>query len=346
VLRLGPVEIADGALLAPMAGLISRPFRGICLEHGAAAAPTELISATALAHRNRRTLEMIARAPGERWLWVQLFGADPDVMARAAARAVEQGAQLIDVNMGCPVRKVTAEGSGSALMQDPPRAARIVQAIRAAVGDGVPVTAKIRAGWDAASINAVEVGRLLEQAGVAGLCLHARTRAQHYSGLADWSLIAALKRAVRVPVIGNGDVACVADAVRLRAETGCDAVMVGRAALGNPWIFDGLRLGYDVEPTPAERTATVLDHLERLRDEVGDAARAMQRFRSRVLYYARGLDGGVEFRRRIVHIDDLPALREALTSFFSTAGRARGFRVGRASSLWCPGQDRTGSVER
>ncbi|MFH1812298.1 MAG: tRNA dihydrouridine synthase DusB [Pseudomonadota bacterium] len=338
-LRIGRNTLGAPYLLAPMAGLISAPFRGLCIAHGATAAPTELISATALAHRNRKTLAMIARAPEERWLWVQLFGADPGVMARAAEQAVDLGAQLIDVNMGCPVRKVTADGGGAAVMQDPPRAARIVEAIRSAVGDTIPVTAKIRAGWDSEHVNALEVGRLLEQVGVAALCLHPRTRAQRYGGQADWSLIAALKRAVRVPVIGNGDVTCVADANRLVEQTGCDAVMVGRGALGNPWIFEGLRRGQDVEPTPEERTAQVLEHLRRLHQETGDEARAVQRFRSRVIHYARGLDGGVEFRRSIVHIADLDGLREALATFFSTAQRARGFRVGREGALWTPGSD-------
>lgn len=332
-LKIGPYVFDGPYLLAPMAGLVSTPFRGICLEHGAAAAPTELISATALARKQRRTVAMVERAPHEPVYWPQLFGADPLIMARAAVNAVELGAQVIDINMGCPVRKVTRDGAGSALMQDPDRALRIVKEIRVALGDELPVTAKIRAGWDAHNTNAVEFGQALEQAGVAALCLHARTRAQRYSGLADWKLIAALRQVVQLPLIGNGDVGCVEDAQRMLDETGCDGVMVGRAALGNPWVFTSLKQGHDVEPSPAERNAVVQDHLQRLFDQVGDEERAVKRFRSRMLSYARGLDGGIDFKRRIVQINDMSELRETLQTYFSQAQRARGYRPGRAGLL-------------
>ncbi len=344
-MRIGPHQLSNPYLLAPMAGLASTPFRGICIEHGAAAAPTELISATAIAHRNSRTLAMIERAPHEPLFWVQLFGADPGVMARAAERAVERGAMVIDINMGCPVRKVTNAGSGSALMQDTPRAVRIVEEIRAAVGEQVPVTVKFRSGWEHDQRNYLDFGQALEQAGAAALCLHPRTRAQRYSGQADWSLITALRQQVTLPLIGNGDVGCVADGRRMLVETGCDAVMVGRAALGNPWIFTGLVEGREVDPTPAQRTAVVIDHLDRLIAQVDEPIRALQRFRSRILYYTRGLDGGVEFRRNVVRIDDADELREAIRSYFCDAGRARGYRPGRAAELLDPSVRGRDSVE-
>lgn len=330
---IGPYHFAHPYVLAPMAGLVSTPFRGICLEHGAAASPTELISSTALARKQKRTIAMVARAPKEPVYWVQLFGADPLVMARAAVKAVDLGAEIIDINMGCPVRKVTGTGAGSALMQDVPRALRVVQEIRAAVGEAIPVTAKIRSGWDANSINAVEMGQALEQAGIAALTLHGRTRAQRYSGQADWSLIAKLRQLVKLPLIGNGDVGCVEDARQMFAQTSCDAVMVGRGALGNPWIFTGLKAAKDYEPSPAERCAVVLDHLQRLVAQVDEDERAVKRFRSRMLYYAKALDGGLEFKRRIVKLEDLAELRAALREYFSQAERARGYRPGRAASL-------------
>lgn len=318
-MQIGPHTIAGRYYLAPLAGLVSRAYRGIAREFGAAATPTELISACGLTHRNQRTAAMLRPAPGERPYWVQLFGAQPAQLAAAAEVAVRLGAQIIDVNMGCPVRKVTTEGAGSAMMQDPPRAVAAIVAIRAAVGPGIPVTAKIRAGWDSQSINAIELGQRLEQVGVAALCLHPRTRAQLYGGHSDWSLITALKQAVRVPVIGNGDVKSIDDAARMFAQTGCDALMIGRAALGNPWIFRSLEIGQPVTPTPAERTAVVLDHLQRLTEELGDAERALLRFRSRALYYSRRLIGGAEFRRRIMLIHELAALQDELQRYFSQA---------------------------
>jgi len=332
-MQLGPHRIPGPHFLAPMAGLVSTPFRGIARAHGADATPTELISAKGLLMRNRRTAEMLAPAPGESPMWVQLFGAEPDLMARAAEEAVRHGAQILDVNMGCPVRKIIKEGSGAALMLDTPRAAAIVAAMRRAVGDAVPITAKFRSGWEHSQINAVEHGRALEQAGAAALCLHPRTRAQRYAGRADWSLITALKRALTVPVIGSGDVGCVADARRMVAETGCDAVMVGRAALGNPWIFTGLARGRDYEPTPAERWAVVREHLRLLTEQCGEQERAIYRFRSRVLAYTRGLDGGVAFRRHIVTVDDPARFMAELEAFFSGADRARGYRPGLEGAL-------------
>ncbi|MBN2358726.1 MAG: tRNA dihydrouridine synthase DusB [Deltaproteobacteria bacterium] len=320
-MQLGPYDISGRYCLAPLAGLVSRSYRGIARQFGAAATPTELISACGLTHRNRRTAALVRPAPGEHPFWVQLFGAAPAELAAAAEVAVALGANIIDLNMGCPVRKVTASGAGAAMMQDPPRAVAAASAIRAAVGAAVPVTVKLRAGWDSGSVNAVELGQRLEQAGVAALCLHPRTRSQAYGGRADWSLIAALKRAVRIPVIGNGDVKSVDDAERLSGETGCDAIMIGRAALGNPWLFSSLALGRPLLPTPAERAAVVLDHLRRLVDEIGDPQRALLRFRSRALYYSRRLQGGAEFRRRIMQIRELEPLQQELGRYFGQAER-------------------------
>lgn len=302
-----------------MAGVSQQPFRVLSLELGAGLAPTELISAKGLEYQNRRTQDYLRHAPVERPFCVQLFGGEPQSMALAAQRAVEAGAQMLDVNMGCPVKKVTKTGAGSALMCDPPRAAEIVRAMRQAVGDAVPVTAKIRSGWDATSITCMDLGKRLEDAGAAAVCLHARTRAQGYSGQADWSLIAELKRAVRIPVIGNGDVRGAADGQRMIAETGCDLVMVGRAALGNPWIFRSLCTGTDQPPRPDERLAVVLRHLREHVEHMGDVAHGVRTFRQHLLWYSRGLTGSAAFRQQATTLSQLAAVEELCHAFFGTA---------------------------
>ena len=245
-----------------MAGVSEMPFRVIALEMGAGLATTELISASGIKYKNRRTRQyMTFDRERERPYSIQLFGGQPDVMAEAARAAWEHGADIIDINMGCPVRKVTGTGAGSALSCDPPRAAAIVKAMRAAVDDKVPITAKIRAGWDDKSINCVEMAKVLEDAGCAALALHARTRAAGYSGTAKWAHIGDIKQAVKMPVIGNGDVQSWADARRMMEQTGCDAVMIGRGALGNPWVFASAKHGRDLPPpTPAERLALIRRH--------------------------------------------------------------------------------------
>ncbi|MEM7495621.1 MAG: tRNA dihydrouridine synthase DusB, partial [Myxococcota bacterium] len=244
MLRIGPYGIDPPYILAPMAGVSQMPFRVLARSFGAGLAPTELISAKGLLHRNQRTLHYLIRdVARETPHCVQLFGGDPAVMAQAARACVDEGADIIDINMGCPVRKVTKTGAGSALLCDTTRAADVVAAIRRAVPPTAAVTAKLRAGWDADQINCVEMAQALQQTGCQAVALHARTRAQGYSGTADWDLIGRVKQAVRIPVIGNGDVATVADAHAMQARTGCDGVMIGRGALGNPWIFQQLKQG-------------------------------------------------------------------------------------------------------
>lgn len=318
-----------------MAGVSEMPYRVMCLEMGAGLATTELISSSGIKYKNRRTRQyMTFDRQKERPYSLQLFGGAPDVMAEAAAASAEHGADIIDINMGCPVRKVTGTGAGSALSCDPPRAAAIVEAMRKAVSDKVPITAKIRSGWDANSINAVEMAKELEGAGCAALAIHARTRAAGYSGHADWSVLAAVKKAVKMPIIGNGDVVTVADARRMVAETGVDAVMIGRGALGNPWIFRGAASGVDVAPpTPAERMALILRHYrehiafhELLDDEeqrkllhTPPALMATKTFRQHLVWYSRGLVGGKEFRKEVLTLEDRSAVEDAIARFFGEA---------------------------
>jgi len=223
-------------ILAPLAGITDKSFRRLCRECGAALVYTEMVSAKALWYKDKKTEKLLETCPEEGPVAFQIFGSDPEVMGYAAGLLDERENVLLDINMGCPVPKVVKNGDGSALMRDPDLAGRIVEAMRSKTKK--PVTAKIRAGWDAEHVNAVEVAKTLEAAGASMICVHARTREQYYSGKADWDVIARVKAVVGIPVIGNGDVLSREDAERMRERTGCDYVMVGRGALGNPWIFE------------------------------------------------------------------------------------------------------------
>lgn len=330
MLSIGPHRLTSRFMLAPMAGVSEKPFRVIAFELGASLCPSELISAQGLFRINARTLRYLRFEPtAESPYCLQLFGGEPEVMAQAAVVAQKHGAQIIDVNMGCPVKKVTKSGAGSALLCDPPRAADIVRRIKAATG--LPVTAKIRAGWDANTKNSLEMADALGAAGVAALACHPRTRAQGYSGRADWAVIHALKRHVgsAFPIIGNGDVRTVADARRITDETGCDFVMIGRGALGNPWLFRELSGGSP--PTSEERNALVLRHF---REHLGFVAEgrvakdgaavdpaqgeilAVKSFRNHLAWYAHGLFGAAHFRARINTLDTRAAVETAVQQFF------------------------------
>ena len=316
--RIGPYTLDSPWVLAPMAGVSELPFRVLAFELGAALCPTELVSAMGLFHANQRTLRYLRHDPAvERPYVLQLFGGEPEVMARAAVLAKEHGAQVIDVNMGCPVKKVTKSGAGSALLCDPPRAAEVVRQIR--VATGLPVTAKIRSGWDQGRRNYLEMADALGAAGVAALAVHPRTRAQGYSGKADWTVIADLVRHVRgaFPIIGNGDVRTVADAHRMLETTGCELVMIGRGALGNPWIFRQLRGG--PAPEPMERCALVLRHFRAHQDFIGDGRRAVHSFRKHFAWYAHGLYGASAFRNDVNRIDDVDQVLGLVERFFEAA---------------------------
>lgn len=307
---IGPYQLPGRFFLAPLAGVSDRPFRSICRRMGASFAYTEMVSAHGLVHGALQTSSYLDREPDEEPFAVQIFAAEPEVLARGAAVAVRAGAGIIDVNMACPVKKVCGSGAGAALGRDPARVEQAVRAIRDAVP--VPVTVKIRAGWDDAEVNCVEVARAAEAGGAAAVALHGRTRSQLYSGRARWELIGAVKRAVSIPVLGSGDVWTAADALRMQAETGCDAVLVARGACGNPWIFRELRaaeLGLPPPPPPTrdEWVGTVLEHVRlqvehRARlapEEAPDQAerQAIRELRKHLLWYTRGRRGGVHFRR-------------------------------------------------
>jgi len=317
MLRLGPHPLKNPWVLAPMAGVSEEPFRVLAFRMGAALCPTELVSAQGLIRANARTIRYLRHDPEvERPYSLQIFGGEPEVMAQAALMGKERGAQIIDINMGCPVKKVTKNGAGSALLCDPVRAAAIVRAIREATG--LSVTAKIRSGWDALHRNYVEMATALEEAGCVGLAVHPRTRAQGYAGQADWSVIADLRRHVRtMTLIGNGDVKTPADAARMRETTGCDLVMIGRGALGNPWIFRELEGG--PPPDAVERCQVVLGHFRAHVGFVGDALAAVRSFRKHLAWYAHGLRGAAAFRAEVNQLVQPEQVELTVRRFFQQA---------------------------
>jgi nifR3 family TIM-barrel protein len=317
MLRIGPYTLPNPFILAPMAGVSEKPFRVIAFRMGAALCPTELVSAQGLMRVNQRTLKYLRfDSKVERPYSLQIFGGEPEAMARAAVIGKEYGAQLIDINMGCPVKKVTKNGAGSALLCEPNRGADLVRAIHAATG--LPVTCKIRSGWDAQSLNYLQVAGQLFEAGCAALAVHPRTRAQGYSGKADWGVIADLKRHFPdKPIIGNGDVKTPADARRMLETTGCDFVMIGRGALGNPWIFRELLGGPPA--TPEERRELVLEHLAAHIDFVGEPLAAVRSFRKHLAWYGHGLHGAAVFRSEVNQLDSPEEVRDAVRRFFGSA---------------------------
>ncbi|MBI4593437.1 MAG: tRNA dihydrouridine synthase DusB [Candidatus Rokubacteria bacterium] len=276
--------------LAPMAGVTNAPFRLVARECGAGLLTTEEIDAKALVNGNERTRVMAQYLPEERPLAFQLLGGDPDVLAEAARRLEAAGADAIDLNMGCPVPKIVAKGQGAALMRDPFRAALVLRAMRKAIE--VPLTIKIRGGWDDLTLNAVEIARIAESEGVSGITVHPRTRSQQYTGRAPWEIIASVVAAVRLPVTGNGDVRSREDAAAMAVATGCAAVMIGRGALGAPWIFSPRELSRD------ERAAVIRRHVELIQAHQPERL-ALTQLRKHLAWYSAGQPGSASLRPQL-----------------------------------------------
>jgi tRNA-dihydrouridine synthase B len=316
---IGPHRLPNPWILAPMAGVSEMPFRVLAFRMGAALCPTELVSSQGLMRATTRTLRYLRHdASVERPYSLQIFGGEPGVMAASALIGKAHGAQILDVNMGCPVKKVTRTQAGSALLCDVSRAAEIVA--RMIDVTGLPVTAKIRSGWDAQSRNYLDIAGALKEAGCAALAVHPRTRAQGYSGRADWNVIADLKRTFPSwTIIGNGDVKTQEDARRMLETTGCDFVMIGRGALGNPWIFRVLNGG--PAPTSEERRDLVREHFRAHLAFVGEDLPAVRSFRKHLAWYAHGLRGASAFRNAVNVLEAPFAVERAIDSFFGQASR-------------------------
>lgn len=309
--------------LAPMAGVTNTVFRRLCKNLGADVLTTEFVSAEGILHRNERTRRYLEFHPDERPVGVQLFGANPERLAEAVRAVIDWvGPDFIDLNFGCPVNKVVARNGGSSLLRDCPLLQKVAAAVVAAAGS-VPVTAKIRIGWDSKSINALETARILEGEGIGRLAIHGRTKEQGYTGKADWSVIAAVAAAVRIPVIGNGDVDSASTAIARWKESGVAGLMIGRAAMNHPWIFREIRLALEGGPAAPvvglrEKWDFIIHHAElEIAWWGGLEAQAMKSMRSRLMAYTRGLPNGARLRERLQHIETLSALSETAAEHVS-----------------------------
>jgi nifR3 family TIM-barrel protein len=310
-------------LLAPMAAVTDLPFRTICEEHGVGLTITEFLSANALTEGAQKTLDKMTASLDGRRFGVQIFGREEESLARAAGMAVAIGASLVDINMGCPAKRVVAGACGSALMKEPALAQELVRAVRAAVPARLPVTVKHRAGWDERHLNAPEFALAMVEAGAAMITVHGRTRVQGFSGKSDRAIIRRVREALpaHVPVVGNGDVITVDDYFRMREETGCDAVMIGRGALGNPWLFARLREVTAGRPDPGppgieERLAVFRRHVD-LIETLKPGPRMLHEVRKSCAWYARGLFGCNALRLRVWDAPDIAAARALVEDYFT-----------------------------
>ena len=313
-MKIGNVELENNVFLAPMAGVTDLPFRILCKEMGCGLVYSEMVSAKGILYDNKNTTELLEVDAKERPVAVQLFGSDPDIVSEMAKKIEERPFSVLDLNMGCPVPKVVNNGEGSALMKNPLLAGKIIEKTAKAIQK--PLTVKIRKGFDDAHVNAVEMAKIAQESGAAAVAVHGRTREQYYSGTADWDIIAQVKQAVKIPVIGNGDVVDAASALRLFEQTGCDGIMVGRGAQGNPWIFREILAALEDREIPArpnrrELYEMIVRHAQLSCTYKGEYI-TVREMRKHLAWYTTGLPHAAALRRQINSMETMEELMEGM----------------------------------
>lgn len=315
-MQIGTVKLANPSILAPLAGITDLPFRLLAKEAGCGLVCSEMISSNGLVHRSLKTLKMLSSRPEEKPLSLQIFGADPSIMAEAARMVESSGADILDVNLGCSVKKIVKTGAGVALMREPQVMEKLLTTIRKAIK--IPLTIKIRSGWEASGNQAIAIARIAESSGVDAVVVHPRTATQGFRGKADWAVIAAVKKSVSIPVVGNGDIAEVEDALKMQATTSCDGIMIGRAAIGNPWIFSQYLARRGGEKIPeidlAGRFAMMIRYLKASIDYHGEQ-QACRMMRSRLGWFVKGMPMSSKFRASIKHISSEEEAMERIRSY-------------------------------
>ncbi len=320
-MKIGNVEIKNGVFLAPMAGVTDRAFRYMCKKYGAGGMTTEMVSAKAICYGDKKTAKLAYIADEERPCGLQLFGSEPEIMAKAAVSVYDMFApEFIDVNMGCPAPKIVNNGEGSSLMKTPRLCYEIVKSMKQALDGRCPLTVKIRRGFDSGRINAAEVAKMCEEAGADAIFIHARTREQMYMPPVEYATVAEVKNAVKIPVIGNGDIASGQDAVNVMKMTGCDGVMVGRAAQGNPFVFDEINCYLEGKPykapTNAERRDCVREHISLLIQDKGEFV-GVREARKHVAWYIKGMPGSASMRNRVNLAENTAEMMSLIDEAFS-----------------------------